>query len=451
MKMKPLLSICIAAYNVEPFIAECLNSVFNQDYDDFEVCLVDNGSDDKTVEICEVFANRFPDKIRFVKLLPPTVIGRSSLTAARMCNGEYLVALDSDDYLKPGALKKIAEVAVTKKPDIIMYNYDCLISEGNKTNFRMDFDETKINEVPFLEAIKYITGYKTFQSFMWMYASRLDERTKTAINGQSSGGGIHADASILVSFFLRYRSIYYIDENLYVYRLRSNSMTATIKSSEGSKGLYLSFIDLVKFVNGRDLGQGSRYTIEENLSVAAPNLMKYFKLAISETRFLRKDDYLDICSSIDSIRNDFKILERLNDALLTNFLESITQYGAEVGLQRLLDFDEKSLVDQVEPFRNALIYAMPTGAYSEHTVETLKRYGIKIEKFLDNADQKHNTWIQDILCQKPENGIDTDNIDDVYIVISSVYPAHIQEMKMQLLYLGIKESNMIIRGDYKNE
>lgn len=445
--MKPLLSICIAAYNVEEYIEECLYSVINQDFQDFEICLVDNGSSDRTVEICEDFERRFSNNIRLVKLPPPTQLGRASLTAARMCRGKYLVALDSDDYLKPGALKKIAEVAVTKNTDIIMYNYECITSDSNKTNFRMDFNPKMINDVAFLDAIKYITSYKTFQPLMWMYASKLDERTINAINNLKTGGQVHSDASRIIDFLLRYQSITYIDENIYVYRLRSSSVTASVKTSESSKGFFYAFIDLVEYINGRNHSYRSRYSIQENLIVALPNLLKYFKLALSGTRYLEREDYIAICNDIESIKDDLKILHSAKDDELSRFVDYIINFGSKEGLTKFIQYEEKRLIDKVKPYRDLSLYLMPTGSYSEHTAFMLCKNDIVISGFLDNSNLKHNQSIDGIICKKPTECLNFKVANEAVVLISSIYDAHIQEMKAQLITLGIKESNIIIRGE----
>ena len=73
---KKLISIIVAVYNLEKYIAECLESILSQKFEDYEIMLIDNGSTDKSIEICEFYEKKYPNKIRYFKLPLPTVIGR---------------------------------------------------------------------------------------------------------------------------------------------------------------------------------------------------------------------------------------------------------------------------------------------------------------------------------------------------------------------------------------
>ena len=63
----PLVSIIIPAYNHEKYLAECLDSVINQTYKNFEIILIDDGSIDHTTQIAESYANKFPNILSFYK------------------------------------------------------------------------------------------------------------------------------------------------------------------------------------------------------------------------------------------------------------------------------------------------------------------------------------------------------------------------------------------------
>ena len=73
MVRKKLISIIIAVYNLENYIEECLDSILNQEFDDYEIMLIDNGSTDKSIEICQNYSEKYPDKIIYVKLENPTI------------------------------------------------------------------------------------------------------------------------------------------------------------------------------------------------------------------------------------------------------------------------------------------------------------------------------------------------------------------------------------------
>ncbi len=91
-----LLSIVIPLYNAEKYLEECLESILGQTFSDFEVVLVDDGSKDKSGEICDAYAQRDSR----VKVIHKENGGQSAArnTGAAKATGDYIVFLDSDDF-----------------------------------------------------------------------------------------------------------------------------------------------------------------------------------------------------------------------------------------------------------------------------------------------------------------------------------------------------------------
>lgn len=95
--MNIMLSVIIPVYNVEKYLARCVDSVLSQTFSDFEVILVDDGSPDKSPEICDEYVR----KDSRVKVIHKKNGGLSSARNAglEICKGEYIFFIDSDDYL----------------------------------------------------------------------------------------------------------------------------------------------------------------------------------------------------------------------------------------------------------------------------------------------------------------------------------------------------------------
>lgn len=107
-KKKSLVSIIVPAYNAEKFIDKCIRSVLNQSYPNLELILVDDGSTDETGKICEEYASK-DTRVRVIHKK------NSEVSAARNMGlssaiGEYVVFLDSDDWLD----EDIVELALKK-------------------------------------------------------------------------------------------------------------------------------------------------------------------------------------------------------------------------------------------------------------------------------------------------------------------------------------------------
>jgi len=103
----PKVSIYIPTYNASKYIERAVDSVLEQDLRDLEVCLANDGSHDHTLELLE---RRYGDEKRVRWLANPNGgIGFASNTAIAMARGLYIGQLDSDDCLKPGAVRRLAE------------------------------------------------------------------------------------------------------------------------------------------------------------------------------------------------------------------------------------------------------------------------------------------------------------------------------------------------------
>ena len=99
----PKISIIVPMYNSEKYIKKCLESILNQTYEDFEVLLVNDGSTDKT----ESIVNRYNDKrIKYIKN-KKSGIGKTRNLGIDKSKGEYLMFVDSDDYLDKSAVEKL--------------------------------------------------------------------------------------------------------------------------------------------------------------------------------------------------------------------------------------------------------------------------------------------------------------------------------------------------------
>ena len=103
MKIRPVVSIIVPAYNVEDYIADCLKSLVSQTYRDVHIIVIDNASTDGTAQIVHSFANRYK-KIELISEVNP---GAASARNAglRKALGEFLMFVDADDMLAPNTIE----------------------------------------------------------------------------------------------------------------------------------------------------------------------------------------------------------------------------------------------------------------------------------------------------------------------------------------------------------
>ena len=120
--MQPKISIIIPMYNVEKYLRRCLDSVQNQTFSDFQAICVDDGSPDNSGQIAEEYAAR---DNRFIVVHKENG-GLSDARNAGMtyATGEYIMYLDSDDFIHPQTMEIAYAMARRDRADIVAYTYD---------------------------------------------------------------------------------------------------------------------------------------------------------------------------------------------------------------------------------------------------------------------------------------------------------------------------------------
>ena len=130
----PKLSIVIPIYNVEDYLAKCLDSVLCPDVQDYEIIAVNDGSTDSSGEIAREYAARYPERIRLIEK-PNGGLGSARNAGIEAAKGEFLLFLDSDDCLSPGAVKEISE-ALDTDADIIFFDFVTVNEDGRQISYQ---------------------------------------------------------------------------------------------------------------------------------------------------------------------------------------------------------------------------------------------------------------------------------------------------------------------------
>ena len=115
--MNKLVSIIIPIYKVEAFLPRCVESALAQTYKDIEIILVDDGSPDKCPEFCDEYAKQYSQ----VKVVHKQNGGLSSARNAGMkvATGEYILFIDSDDWIDPETVMELVTIAEREKVDFV--------------------------------------------------------------------------------------------------------------------------------------------------------------------------------------------------------------------------------------------------------------------------------------------------------------------------------------------
>lgn len=219
-KKLPKVSVCVVTYNQEKYIAQCLQSIVDQETNfDFEIIVGEDSSTDGTREIVRGFAEKYPDKFRV--LFHPQNIG-AALNYSKtheFAIGEYVAHMDGDDLMLPGKLQKQVH-AFAENPDCVMVSHDMLIIN----------DEGLVNKRTFK---KYKAGIYTlwdlyqklpfFAHSSKMVRRDVDSKALKIIKRHTLDIELHIE-------MLGYGNIYHIDESLGIYRV-GTGISASVKKS----------------------------------------------------------------------------------------------------------------------------------------------------------------------------------------------------------------------------
>lgn len=146
-------SVIVPVYNVEKFLAKCLDSIIAQDFDDYEIIAVNDGSKDSSADILSEYLTK-TDKLRVITQ-ENKGLGGARNTGIEAAKGEYLVFVDSDDYIAANMLSSFSAIFDDYGFDILAFDCTRVDVSGNR------LDQTKQDDDKPVECV-----YLTQEQFM---------------------------------------------------------------------------------------------------------------------------------------------------------------------------------------------------------------------------------------------------------------------------------------------
>lgn len=236
-------SIIIPIYNMEKYIDRCLESVLNQSYTEFEVWAINDGSTDKSREILKIYVER--DKRIHLIDKDNGGIGSAVTEALKHVNNEYIIFLDSDDYLEINALEKIAlSIKRNNEPDIVQFGLRMVDESGNiiKEERHGNYLIEGRNEILIDHFEKNATPSLACRSFK-------SDLFKEIIPVPSQNIGI--DEILIVKLMYKAKRLISIDELLYNVFVRLGSVSRGVYSQERIKEFENVYRILFEFASNK--------------------------------------------------------------------------------------------------------------------------------------------------------------------------------------------------------
>lgn len=212
------VSIIIPVYNTEKYLAACIDSILQQAYVSLEIILVDDGSTDASVCICNNYAKEY-NNIRVIRIQNsgPATAKNEGLKYAQ---GNYIALTDSDDKMEPLMLHKMVSAAYKHDADIICCNYKQIDEKGhishlNSTNMQYVLDHE--------EGLIHFFSKDKIYSQCW---TKIYKRQMLIDHHIVNDPGLRTDEDFIFNIraFTHAQTTVIVDEPLYVYTHRENSL-----------------------------------------------------------------------------------------------------------------------------------------------------------------------------------------------------------------------------------
>ena len=220
---KPLVSVVIPVYNVKQYLAQCLQSVINQTYSALEIILVDDGSSDGSGEACDAYASK-DNRIKVIHKTNGGLSEARNVGVDRM-TGEYLLFVDSDDYIHIEMIQKMMTPIIQKKADLVIAGYK---EFRDGTYVEKDIEQSRSAcTLTTPEALRRLYGgtQNTTIACAKIYKRELFQKYRFPV------GKLHEDEFLTYKIICDAQRIVYLPDYLYYYRRRMDSISLNTKNS----------------------------------------------------------------------------------------------------------------------------------------------------------------------------------------------------------------------------
>lgn len=226
MKEQPKLSVIVPVYKVEKYLRRSMDSLVNQTLDGVEVICINDGSPDNCIDILKEYKEKYPDKNIVIIDKENEGVWKGRFDGIAKATGEYISFVDSDDYITLDYAEKLYNAAKKNNTDIVVSGY-----------YRVDVDTEHVYstemtgfEGRFIDMDKNPEDILTINTALWnkIYKAEVLKKLKNLENPPR----ILDDMMFLLLAYLNTKTISFINDPLYYYMVRNDSIMAQIKKEQ---------------------------------------------------------------------------------------------------------------------------------------------------------------------------------------------------------------------------
>jgi glycosyltransferase involved in cell wall biosynthesis len=324
------ISVIVPVFNTEKFLSKCLDSILNQSYKNLEIIIVNDGSTDKSKDICLKYAET-DNRVIFIDK-DNSGIGSARNTGIEVATGEFLSFVDSDDYIHPQFIKKLYHGCIQNNVNISMCSRFVVTGDLVNTMFTAEAQLRWSGK----EAVQRLLKWDLIDGSAWdkLYSRSAFGNRRFPVNRLAE------DLPVVVSVLCEQDYIVHVGEPLYYYIQREGSITR--QSFSLNK---ISVLDSAREV--RAMVQKKYPDLTEDARHYYYNHLLYIvKLTLSERKIRRyKNDLAGIRMETRSNLSHFLFNDRIaskDKIILILFVMNLLQFVAS--LKRFITGNQKNQI-----------------------------------------------------------------------------------------------------------
>ena len=236
------ISVVVPIYGVEAYIADCARSLLSQSWACAEFIFVNDGTPDRSMEVLADVLKEFPAREVVIVNQENRGLPQARKAGIAKATGDYIMHVDSDDWLAPGALETLAQKAQETDADVIHY-YVKKVRANGSSHISKDKD--------YGDPAKYAREIVRFHSHGFM-CNKLMKRSLYEKEIFYPRYNMHEDMVLSCQLLAGARSLVLIPEPLYLYRRDNPDSASRVKTSVRRGQSARNFLDLYEYWKGRE-------------------------------------------------------------------------------------------------------------------------------------------------------------------------------------------------------
>lgn len=291
MNNKAKISVIVPIYNVEQYLHKCIDSIVNQTYHNLEIILVDDGSPDQCGKICDEYAEK--DSRIIVIHKPNGGLSEARNAGLNIAKGDYILFVDSDDWLETNACESVINFAKDHNADIVTFGV-IFVQDGKKTYSHFGLK----GKVSPSDCIKGMV-YQIHENGIYNYAVNKLYSKVLFKSIRYEKGKLAEDQGTTYKLFHNAHNIWVCEMNLYNYFQRDNSISRVQFNSKLMADRIELWIERLAFIE-KYYPEIVNYQIAQILGDVYVGLIK----------LKDKDGYSDVYYKISNFANKYKFKEK---------------------------------------------------------------------------------------------------------------------------------------------